>query len=454
MAGLFAARVLSHTFHRVTIVERDAFPHRPDFRKGVPQSRHQHVFLPRGREIAERLFPGLENQLITSGATLMDGAGDGVWLTPAGLAPRFRSGLQLLGCTRDLIEWTVRQRVTALANVRVLQRTDVARLLPASGGRLAGVEIRRRDQEESNSAEPLHADLVVDASGHHSQAPRWLRDLGYTPPDETVINAHPGYATRLYQRADDLDRDWTFVLLQTAPPAHNRGGFMMPVEGSRWMCTLLGMGGDHPPTDEEGFMAFARSLRDRTIHHAIESAEPVSPIHGYREIKNKRRHYEKLHGQPGNFLVIGDAACSFNPIYGQGMTTAALGAEVLEDCLRQHGTDDAHLSKRFQRKLAKVNAAPWLLATGEDLRVSGTEGSQAGLAVRLTHRYMDRVLSLSLRDLDTRRQLLEVFGMVAQPSTLFSPTVVTKVAREGLFGRRAAGAPSHPETTVADMESG
>lgn len=442
MAGLFAARVLSGRFGRVTIVERDAFPEGPQFRKGVPQSRHQHIFLPRGREIAERFFPGIEEELIFSGAEPMDMAEDGNWLTPAGPAPRFRSGVILIGCTRVLIEWIVRERVASLSNVRFRQRTDVTQLLPGSRQRVAGIKLCSRDRSRAGSGELLYADLVVDASGRGSKAPRWLRELGYTPPRETAINAHPGYATRLFERSADPGRDWKFVLVQTAPPEHNRGGVLSPVEGGLWMCSLIGLGGDHPPTDEEGFLRFARSLREPTLYETIKRAEAVSAIHGYREVENKRCHYENLSRQPDNLFIIGDAACAFNPVYGQGMTTAALGAEVLERCLRERnvaGGDFAGLSRRFQRKLAKVNAAPWLLATGEDLRVHGAEGGKAGLSTRLTHRYMDRVLALSLRDLRVRRTFLEVFGMLRPPTALFGPAVAAKVLREELAVNGSAG---------------
>lgn len=433
IAGLMAARVLSDHVGHVTVVDRDGLPERPGFRKGVPQSRHQHIFLPRGRRIAERLFPGIEDELLYSGAELMDVAEDGNWLTPAGPAPRFHSGVALIGCTRELIEGTIRRRVASLPGVRFLQHADVARLLPGPGGRVAGVVLRFRGRNRTGLEEPLRADLVVDASGRNSDAPYWLEEIGYAPPEETTINAHPGYATRLFERPEDPGRDWTFVLVQTAPPEYNRGGVLSPVEGGRWMCSLIGLGGDHPPTDEEGFMAFARSLRDRTLYQAIEGAVPLSPIHGYREIENRRRRYERVPRLPDNLLIIGDAACSFNPVYGQGMTTAAIGAEILEGCLGgRRGGDLAGLSRRFQRKLAKANAAPWLLATGEDLRVRGTADGRPGLPIRLTYRYMDRVLALSLHDLRVRRTFLEVFGMLRPPTSLFGPAIVAKVLRREL----------------------
>jgi 2-polyprenyl-6-methoxyphenol hydroxylase-like FAD-dependent oxidoreductase len=449
MAGLLAARVLSERFERVTIVERDHFPEGPAFRKGVPQSRHLHVFMMRGRMISDRLFPGLSEELEEAGAIPVDSASDFEWLTPAGFAPRFPSGLPVLMCSRELLEWTMRARVAALPRVRFLEKTKVTGLLPTSNGQgIAAVEVRSQGAKDATeSQESLRTDLVVDASGRNSNASRWLEALGYAPPEETYINSHLGYASRTYRCPKRFDGDWKGLNVQAAPPEVTRGGVLLPLEGNRWMVTLSGVGGDYPPTDEAGFMDFARSLRTPMLYEAIKHAEPISAISGYRDTENRRRHYEKLSRQPDNFLVTGDAASAFNPIYAQGMTTAALGAEVLEECLREQDAANGArggLSKRFQKKLAKVNAASWLLATGEDFRVRGVEGGKATFATRLTHRYMDRVLALSLHDTEVRQTFLEVFHMLKAPTALFGPGIVAKVLRgvtrgvteEGRVGRR------------------
>lgn len=453
MAGLFNARVLADRFEQVTLIERDHFPEGPEFRKGVPQSRHVHVFMAGGRRIAERLFPGIEEDLISSGAQPVDMGEDGKWLTPAGMAPRFRSGVSLLTCTRNLLEWLVRKRVVSLPNVRFLERAEVTRLLPAHNGtKVAGVQLRSRERRNgTDPGESLPADLIVDASGRNSNASRWLKTLGYSPPEETLINGHPGYATRIFELPEDAGRDWKVLFVQAAPPEHNRGGIMFEIEKERWICSLIGMGRDYPPTDEEGYIEFARSLRSPMLYGAIKDATPVTPIHGYREVENKWRHYEKLSRQPDNFLVTGDAASAFNPVYGQGMTTAALGAQTLEECLsKSRDGDFAGLSRRFQKKLAKVNAAPWLLATGEDFRVRGTEGGTAGLSTRLTHRYMDRVLELSLRDLVVRQTFLEVFGMLKPPTALFGPAIATKVLREAINRRKKPGGTATPSQPIPE----
>jgi len=212
------------------------------------------------------------------------------------------------------------------------------------------------------------------------------------------------------------------------------------------MLTLAGRDRDYPPTDEAGFMEFARSLRNPIIRDAIEGAEPLSPIHGFRQTANRRRHYEKLPRQPHNFLVTGDAACAFNPVYAQGMTTAALGAETLQACLREqrrrHPDGDlAGLARSFQKKLAGINKAPWMLATGEDFRVRGVEGGKPNAVNRFMHRYMDRVLELSAEDAGVRLALLEVFNLLKPPTAILAPAIAAKVLRRAISRRPAAAVP-------------
>jgi len=448
MAGMLAARVLSGHFRRVTVVERDRYPEEgPTPRRGVPQARHVHALLKRGRVALEGLFPGIGDELVAAGAPILDMAQDIAWLNPAGWGVRFRSDLAFIAFSRDLLDWHVRRRLTADGRVRFLKGREVTCLIPdAAGTGVAGAGVRQRGR--AGGEEELRAELVVDATGRASRAPEWLETLGYPRPEETVIDAHLGDASRVYRRPAGFRADWKMAFVQAAPPEVTRGALLLPIEGDRWMLTLAGRGGDYPPTDEAGFMEFVRSLRSPIIRDAIEGAEPLSPISGFRQTANRRRHYERLPRQPQNFLVTGDAVCAFNPVYAQGMTIAALGAEVLEACLRERRGPDGDLTglaRSFHKRLSKVNKAPWMLATGEDFRVRGVEGGEPNAMNRFMHRYMDRVLELSTGDARVRLALLEVFNLLKPPTAILAPPIAAKVVRQTLVRRSQTVGPAAAE---------
>ncbi|MDB5310297.1 MAG: monooxygenase FAD-binding protein, partial [Gemmataceae bacterium] len=334
LAGMLAARVLSDHFDIVTLLERDRLPVTPAARPGLPQGRHVHVLLERGRGAMERFLPGLTGDLVRAGAERLDATRDVAWMSPYGWYVRFPGDLLLLASTRDLIDWGVRARVAALPNVRIHQGAEVTGLVrgPGDGARVAGVRLRPRtaDAEAGRGGAVLAADLVVVADGRHSRLPDWLTALGYEPPEETVVNSFQGYASRLYRPPAGFQADWKSLYIQQAPPADPRGGLVVPVEGGLWVVSLVGGDGDYPPTDEAGFLAFARSLRSPAVYEAIAAAEPLTPIAGQRATENRQRHYARLGRFPEGVVAVGDAVCAFNPVYGQGMTAAALGAEVLD----------------------------------------------------------------------------------------------------------------------------
>jgi 2-polyprenyl-6-methoxyphenol hydroxylase-like FAD-dependent oxidoreductase len=445
MTGLLAARVLAGHFAHVTIVERDRFPTAPGFRKGVPQSRHLHILLVRGRELLDQLFPGIVAELRADGAVDVEWPREVLWLSTVGWSERYTPGITLLSASRELIEWHVRRRVAALPGIAFREECDATGLLASPDGRaVTGVRLRPRTSDmERREEETLTADLVVDASGRDSRAPEWLAALGYPAPRETVVDSFIGYASRYYAPPADTPLDWKGMIL-LATVENPRGGGYMPIEGGRWLVTIAGSGRDYPPTDEAGFLAFARGLRSPMLYETLRRAEPLSPIVGYRRMENRLLHYERLPRRPERFVVLGDAACAFNPAYGQGMTVAARSALVLDRCLRgQRGTDLTGLAERFQRALAHSNALPWLMATGEDLRFPQTSGPRPGPAARLLQRYLDRVIRASTDTPVVGRSFLRVAHLVASPATLFRPRVLLP----SLAARGAHGLPDPPTAT-------
>jgi 2-polyprenyl-6-methoxyphenol hydroxylase-like FAD-dependent oxidoreductase len=435
IAGLVTARVLADHFTHVTIIERDRFPNMPAFRKGVPQSRHLHGLLERGQVLLENLFPGLGAELTGPGARVLEMPSDILLLSPVGWHRRFRPGLKFLSCSRELLEWSIRRRLAAMNKVRFLEGHDVMGLLTNSDRTsVTGVQVRNRDEDAFGALKELQGALVVDASGRHSRAPEWLEALGYSQPQETIINSFVGYASRYYTPPQDFQADWAMLFLQPKPPDIPRAGVIMPLEGNRWLVTLVGAAKNYPPTDEAGFLDFARSLRSPILYEVIKNAQPISPISGNLGTQNHLRHYERLPRWPERFIVLGDAVCAFNPVYGQGMTVAVQEAILLDKTLREQRLhypdgDLVGLSRHFQRQLAKVIAPAWLLATGADYSYPTTEGGRRGLFARLMHPYIKQVAKVSTVDPDVGRALFAVTNLVSPPITLFHPQVLMRVIR-------------------------
>jgi 2-polyprenyl-6-methoxyphenol hydroxylase-like FAD-dependent oxidoreductase len=424
MSGLLAARALADHFERVTVLERDQLPDGPEPRKGTPQARHIHVLLTAGRRVLERMFPGLIQDLIAAGAEDYDATADIEWLSPGGRCVRFPSGIRTIGATRDLIEWGIRLRTLKDARIVVRTGVDVTGLrLDPSGARVVGLALEDRSSAGKVS-EALDADLVVDAAGRGSRALQWLEALGYPRPRETVVNSFLGYSTRLVRPPAGWTADWKALYIQSAPPDRRRGGVIAPVENGQWIVTLAGGGCDYPPTDEDGFRAYARSLADPQFARAYEAAEPLTPIVGTKSTENRIRHYEELNRRPEGLLVTGDAACAFNPVYGQGMSSAAIAADVLGACLAEGRTTG--LAARFQARLARANRRPWVLATGADYRYIEAEGPPPGRLGRLMHRYLDRVVVLAARNPRVRKRFMEVLHLVRSPASLFAPGLLAR----------------------------
>jgi 2-polyprenyl-6-methoxyphenol hydroxylase-like FAD-dependent oxidoreductase len=439
MAGLLAGRVLADHFERVTIVERDRITADAEPRKGVPQGRHSHVLLYKGVSILTELFPDLFPALAQHGSTVIDTSADVRWHHFGGWKSRFPSPIAVYCQSRPLLEQQVRARLAARPNVCFLDDCEVTGLCATDDhGRITGVQLMHGSPEQR--AEELSADLVVDAGGRGSQAPRWLRSLGYDQVEETLVRVDVGYASRLYRRPGRHPLNQNVLVINPTPPGEKRGGYLIPIEGDRWQVSLAGWLRDYPPDDAAGFLAYARSLPAPDLYEAIKDAEPVTPIAIHRFPANQRRHYERLARFPEGFLVLGDAACSFNPIYGQGMTTAALAAQALNNCLHRHkrlGTrrDDPGFARRCQRAIARAVAVPWQLATSEDYRYPDAQGKRPA-GTRLLNWYTGRVHELAKSRPYVTRRFYEVLHMLKPPAALFDPRI--------LFAVMFAGRPARP----------
>lgn len=430
MAGLGAARAVARHFDRVTLVERDAFTDRAasEGRKGVPQGNHGHGLLFSGYRILDAYFPGMMAELVAEGASPADVTGDFCWHQFGAWKLRADSGLGGIVASRPLLEAKVRERVRALANVELLAEHDGQEpVFDEERARVTGLRVKDR---ANGNTRVIDADLVIDASGRGSPAARWLETWGFGAARESLVRCDIGYSTGLFERRPGEFRSPVGGIIMGAPPKERRGGALFAVEGNRWILTLIGALGDHPPTDLAGFREFARTLPVPDFFDLIRDREPTSPLSSYKFPANRRRHFERLPRFPKGFLPLGDAICSFNPIYGQGMSVALGEAKALDECLAT-GTGD--LARRFFSRATILIDNPWTIATGEDLRFPEVDGPRPP-GFSFVSRYMERAHHAATRDAVVLKRFFEVASLVRPPTSMLSPEIALRVALGGWAG--------------------
>ncbi|MEL6306903.1 MAG: FAD-dependent monooxygenase [Chloroflexota bacterium] len=420
--GLLAAVVCSQHFNRVTVIERGAEA------QGVSQRHHIHSLQAKGLQILEALLPGISEALRTSGAVTVRWTQDvQVWLS-RGYVPQVDAGVTSIGVSRHHLETLMRERVHALPNICFKYRHDVRGLIH-DDGRISGLQVVDRERDREYCHETA---LVLDCSGRQSKTPQWLADIGYTVPEEIRIRSFLGYASRWYRIPDGVELDTLGIAIQPKPHVNfYRGAAVGVVENDGVVITLVGVNKDYPPTDEVGFAQFAATLEQPIVHELMQQLEPMSPISGYRA-ENRMRPYHKMQDYPDNYLVVGDAFCAFNPIYGQGMMVAAMSAQLLQSYL-----DDSWLGKQsaaaFQRRLSWTVEMSWRLATGEDKRYPLVEGKRPNLFDRLVHHFLDFLFIASNRDQYVGVTLLQVVQRIKSPLHLANPFLLLRALVAVLF---------------------
>jgi len=421
MAGLLAARVLADAYERVTVVDRDTMPAIGTGRRGVPQGRHLHALHARGLELLDELFPGFTEQLVQAGAEVGDSL-DGIrWQLSGHQLCQADIGLPMLSASRPFLEGHIRRRVRMLPSVHFVEGCDVAGLVTDSERRrVTGVRIADRD--EGGSERTVAADLVVDATGRGSRTPIWLQQFGYPPPETDRLEIGIGYATRCYRLRPGALGDERGIFTG-GTPLNPRAGVISPLEGGRHIVTLAGILGDHPPLDPAGFDAFAASLLFPDIVEALVGATPLDDPVGFRFPASVRYRYERLRRFPAGLLVAGDAVCSFNPVYGQGMPVAMMEAAMLRDLLRGGSPPTP---RQYFRRIAKLIDNPWEIAVGADLAFPGVPGRRTA-KVRIVNAYVPRLHAAASTDSSLGRAFIRVMGMVDRPEGLLRPDRVLRV---------------------------
>jgi 2-polyprenyl-6-methoxyphenol hydroxylase-like FAD-dependent oxidoreductase len=427
MAGLTAAGALADHFDNIVVLERDSLPSQPMYRAGTPQARHVHGLLFSGQRALNELFPGFEQDLVRAGAVPLR-AGLDVRVERPGYDPFPQRDLGWRGyaASRPAIERAVRHRVESRANIKLCQRCRVLEVLAASNGEaVTGVRYVNADGEGSKT---ITADLVVDASGRGAPTLGLLRSIGRPLPEETTIGIDVGYATSVFSIPDDASTEWKGVMTFPKAPQSSGGCLMLPIEGNRWMATIGGRHSEAPTGDAEGFLAYAQGLRTPTIYNAIRNAKRLDGVARYGFPESVWRHFERLDGFPRGLVPIGDAICCFNPLYGQGMSVAALEACLLKRLFEgsgEAGDPIAELASTFFKEMQSLIETPWSVAM-LDFVFPETRG-QRPADFEMTLKFGLALNRLAAEDPAVHKLTLEVQHLLKPRSVYRDPDLVRRV---------------------------
>ncbi|WP_158839869.1 NAD(P)/FAD-dependent oxidoreductase [Saccharothrix deserti] len=423
LAGMLTAAALAGRVDEVTLVERDQLPESPRPRRCLPQGHHSHILLRGGAETFDVLLPGAVGRLHEAGARERVLARGALARGPEGWFERLDTGASMVVCSRDLMDHVIRADVLADERVTLLEGATVAGLV-GTATQVTGVLVER-----DGGTGTIEADLVVDASGRWSDAPSWLAGLGLPEVREDVVDAGVTYVSRWYEAPEGTREDFPGVLVQMVPNTGEpgRGASLLPMEGRRWLLSLFGSRGGEPPTDEAGFVAFARERHHPIIADLIAQARPDGPIRAYRGMPDRRRRFEKL-PMPDGFVVIGDAATALNPIHGTGMSLAAKYAVLLRDQLDRGGLRPG-FARRVQAGIAKISAGAWRMAVTTDQGFPDVRTNITLRSSRMQERMNVRVARTACHDAEVSKALFRVASLSAPASSLMSPSFLWHVLR-------------------------
>jgi len=430
IGGLATALALAPHMEHVLVLERHELPTDGSPSTIVPQGSFPHVLLAGGAAALERIAPGFGQALFRVGAVGGPGPRPCHWWAAGHLRRTLPDmGVAVPMCSRELVETTLRNEVLSRPTITLLAETAVHGLR-VQGGRVVGVDASAPD----GSTDTLDADLVVDATGRGARSVAWLAAESLPTPPLERVNVGVTYTSVEVERdAMDLDGG-TFAVVQNTRDLA-RIGVALPTELGRWRIVLGGYFGDAAPEDREGLVAFAASLPDPALHGLL-SKDWLTPPRRHAFPSSQRRAWAAT-PLPTGFTVVGDSVASFNPVYGQGMSSAALQAEAVASCLDRHGNTPA-FTKAAARAVTKVAANPWRIATGADFVYSRTQGDKPAGTDRV-NQYVERVMRIAPYDPLVGLALARVQAMLAPPQSLMAPRVLARVLRQDRQKHRGAG---------------
>ena len=431
ISGLLTGSVLKKYFDEVILIDKEELNAGPNPRKAVPQGNHTHAILTPTIKMLKKYLPEVMENLRAAGAQLADAGENWRFHVHGNYLSNGKAGQALIGSTRPFFEHHVRQTVADMPGLEILTATTFKSWLTTADGKgVSGIVVDDRQGERE-----LTADLFVDARGQASGICSELATLGYDRPPEEEVQVDLGYTSRLY-RHDQYKADWSLLTIYPSPPRSWSGGLIEKVENDKWIVTQFGYFGDHAPADEKGFMQHAQNLDVPLVAEFLEKGSPISDFETFGTRICRMRRFEKLASFPDRLLVVGDAVCSLNPIYGQGMTKAAKEADHLGDSLESHYASNNSIrgfSDSYRRSLPGVGAEwAWQLTSGADLSYPQAKGKRP-FGNDLMAWYIKRLFIASFRNYGARKRLFDVLMLEKSPATAFSPRMIAYAIGLGRF---------------------
>ncbi|HDR6287587.1 TPA: FAD-dependent monooxygenase [Bacillus cereus] len=423
MAGKFAAKALSTSFKEVIIIEADERWDGKSSRKRVPQSNHPHVLLKGGENAIEELFPNITNELIEAGSIINNFTRDlkwhqfGLWKQP------FIGEVHMIQQSRPLLEWHIQKRIHQISNITIKYETLVKGLLvDAKLNKVCGVKVKYL---ETNTQEEVHADLVVDASGFGSKSIEWLREYEIKVQEEKV-RIDLFYATKMFKLKENEELDCCNMLMSPSFPDNPYGVLIQTIEDNRYFVTFSGYANEKAPQTDDEFYDFAENLSISNVTDFLNKAEGITDIKTYKIPYQVRRRFDLVNNVPEGLLVIGDAQCRFDPVFGQGVSVAAMEAHQLQLLLQDRKQLDKTFTQQFYKKAATIIETPWDMTTTE---ISRHPQLKRELTTKQKFQlwYTKQIYRLSASNSDVYIRLVRVMNLISSPFHLFHPKVLLSV---------------------------
>ncbi|HHT7154863.1 glutamate synthase [Bacillus thuringiensis serovar andalousiensis] len=423
MAGKFAAKALSTSFKEVIIIEAGERWDGKSLRKRVPQSNHPHVLLKGGENAIEELFPNITNELIEAGSIINNFTRDlkwhqfGLWKQP------FIGEVHMIQQSRPLLEWHIQKRIHQISNITIKYETLVKGLLvDAKLNKVCGVKVKYL---ETNTQEEVHADLVVDASGFGSKSIEWLREYEIKVQEEKV-RIDLFYATKMFKLKENEELDCCNMLMSPSFPDNPYGVLIQTIEDNRYFVTFSGYANEKAPQTDDEFYDFAENLSISNVTDFLNKAEGITDIKTYKIPYQVRRRFDLVNNVPEGLLVIGDAQCRFDPVFGQGVSVAAMEAHQLQLLLHDRKQLDKTFTQQFYKKAATIIETPWDMTTTE---ISRHPQLKRELTTKQKFQlwYTKQIYRLSASNSDVYIRLVRVMNLIRSPFHLFHPKVLLSV---------------------------